>query len=102
VITVTLSGLRLGPEGSRNLPKAGGMPYLEFPILVTLPPLALPLNLSARSNGCLIFSQEKVIFFEQIQPLGVTSYPSISLNVGKSWSFFPEWHAVTGKEWRRR
>jgi hypothetical protein len=52
------------------------VPDLGFPVLVTLPPLALPLNLSARSNGCLIFSQEKVIFFEQIQTLGVTRYPS--------------------------
>jgi hypothetical protein len=40
VITVTLSRLRLRRGGSRNLPKAGGVPDLGFPILVTLPPLA--------------------------------------------------------------
>ena len=66
-MTVTLCRLRLCPGGSWNLPKAGNVPYLEFPILVTLPPFGLPLNLSARSNGWLIFSQEKLIFFEQIQ-----------------------------------
>ena len=41
----------------------------------------LPPNSSARSNGSVIFSQEKLIFFEQIQPMGVTHYISTSAKV---------------------
>jgi hypothetical protein len=44
VITVTLSRLRLQRGGSRNLPKAGGVPYLEFPISCHTASLGLPLN----------------------------------------------------------
>ena len=46
----------------------------------------------------LIFSQEKLIFFEQIQPLGVTRYPSISLNVSEGSSLCP---AVARRDWQR-
>ena len=78
VITVRLSRLRLRRGGSWNLPKAGGMPYLEFPIHVTQPPW-ITTKPKRRSNGYEIFSQEKLIFFEQIQPLGATRNPSVRL-----------------------
>jgi hypothetical protein len=51
--------------------------------LSTAPSLGYHQSLCARSNGCLIFSQEKLIFFEQIQPLDVIRYPSISFTLSK-------------------
>ena len=78
VITVRLSRLRLRREdrGTCQRPAACHIWNSLF-MSHSLP--GLPLNLSARSNGYEIFSQEKLIFFEQIQPLGVTRYPSVRL-----------------------
>jgi len=75
-LTVMLSRIRLRAWRIADTCQKHDVPYLECPILVTLPPLAY--HFTAWSNSYVIFSQEKPVFFEQIQPMGVTHYISTS------------------------
>src|ERR1700737_1211730 len=57
---------------------ASNVPRLENPASWRAARYGLPVNLDGRFIVCSIFSQEKHIFFEQIQPRCVISHSSIS------------------------